>query len=355
VSEGAVKKRIGWLGWTLRALAVGYPVALLGVALLLRFVGEQWWVTAAALYLPRIGFGLPMPVLTLALLIWGPRRLLFAQVLALGLLLFPVMGLELHRGGATPRAGALRLRLVTYNVATGSHGNEGLLATLHDIDADLILLQETHPGQYATLTAGLEGYQVRISDQFLLASRFPIEDLVVPPRILHSGMTRSPRFVRYRVRTPQGLVQIYNVHPISPREALDELRDEGRAHEVVGGEPFRGPGPSMLMENASLRLGQLQAMASDARRSPYPVIIAGDTNLPGASWALAHWLGDFRDGFSSAGWGFGYTFPAPRHPWMRIDRVLVDARVSFLRFEVIRSPASDHYPVVADLELLATH
>jgi endonuclease/exonuclease/phosphatase family metal-dependent hydrolase len=62
-------------------------------------------------------------------------------------------------------------------------------------------------------------------------------------------------------------------------------------------------------------------------------------------------LGDYYDGFSEAGSGFGWTFPAPRHPWMRIDRVLADPRFRVVGFHVIESPTSDHFPVVADLEL----
>ena len=38
---------------------------------------------------------------------------------------------------------------------------------------------------------------------------------------------------------------------------------------------------------------------------------------------------------------------------MRIDRVLADPRFRVVGFRVVQSQASDHYPVVADLELPA--
>jgi endonuclease/exonuclease/phosphatase (EEP) superfamily protein YafD len=347
-----VKGRVGLLGWLLRLLAVSYPIALIAIVLALRFVGERWWVTTVALYVPRLGFVLPLPFLTLALVIWGPRRLLVSQAVAALVWLFPLMGYELP-GAASPTPGAFHLRVVTCNIATGLYGNDAILAMLHATDADVIMLQETTPAEYAILPPGLPGYSVRISGQFLLASRFPVEEVVEPPKIPHYGLARSPRFVRYRVSTPAGVLRIYNVHPISPRDGLEELRGEGLRREIVGGHIFQGGAAATVTKNATLRLAQLQAIADDARQSTEPVIIAGDTNLPTRSWALAHFFGDLRDGFSDAGSGLGYTYPVPRRrPWMRIDRVLADQHFRFVHFEVIRTRASDHLAVMADLELL---
>ncbi len=344
------KRPIGLWGWVLRVLAVGYPASLLAIILVLRFAGERWWVSAALLYLPRIGFGLPLPFLVILFLLSGRRLLLLSQLVALLLVLFPLMGLRLP--GSPARAnGAFHLRLCSYNIATGAHGAEPILEELRGTDADVILLQETDATQYDALRRGLAGYQVHIAGQFLIASRFPVDETVEPPIIRHRGRARSPRFVSYRVTTPAGPLRILNVHPISPREALAELRGEGLKTELESGRLLRGTASDKVMENTELRLQQLEMISGDAHRSAAPVVIAGDTNLPTLSWALARWFGDYRDGFSEAGTGFGYTFPAPRHPWMRIDRVLADRRFRVVGFRVIESPASDHFPVVADLEL----
>jgi len=45
-----------WLRLFAVALGVGYPLALLIAWLLLRLVGESWWVTIVGLYAPRSGF-----------------------------------------------------------------------------------------------------------------------------------------------------------------------------------------------------------------------------------------------------------------------------------------------------------
>jgi endonuclease/exonuclease/phosphatase family metal-dependent hydrolase len=266
------------------------------------------------------------------------------------------MGLRLHNAAA-PNAAAFHLRLATLNSGTGRQGTEPILTVLHATEADVILLQEVEQAQEAAFKAGLAGYSVRIAGQFLLASRFPIQEVVEPPRVMHDGTARSPRFVRYRIGTPAGVLQIYNVHPISPRDALAEVRGEGLESEVRSGRLLSGAASSKVMDNTDLRLEQLQAIADDARASTTPVIIAGDTNMPTLSWGLDHWFGGFQDGFSEGGSGFGYTFPAPKHPWMRIDRVLADRHFRVLDFRVMADGASkrasDHYAVVADLELPA--
>jgi len=104
--------------------------------------------------------------------------------------------------------------------------------------------------------------------------------------------------------------------------------------------------------NTRERLEQVRALAADAASSPDPVLIAGDTNLPGLSWAFWHWLGGFSDGFAEVGRGFGYSYPAQRMVWMRIDRILAGPRFRFLDAATISPRVADHLAVAADLELL---
>ena len=77
-------------------LAAGYLLGLVAVALALPLVGERWWITTALLYLPRFGFALPLPFVMLALVLFGPRRLLLLLPLPLLVLLFPIMGYKLN-------------------------------------------------------------------------------------------------------------------------------------------------------------------------------------------------------------------------------------------------------------------
>src|SRR6187401_901740 len=72
---GAIVPVRALLRWTLLIGAVTYPVAIGGLVSALAFIGERWWPTTVALYLPGALFAAPLPLLTLALLVWGPRWL----------------------------------------------------------------------------------------------------------------------------------------------------------------------------------------------------------------------------------------------------------------------------------------
>ena len=347
-----MQRRVGFWGVVLRVLAIGYPLALLAVILAFRLIGERSWLVTAVLYLPRIGFAIPLPFLTLWILFSGPRRLLLTQAVALALLLFPLMGLQLSVARA-PTPGAFHLRVLSYNIDAGYYGPEAILAQLHAADADLILLQEARPQQSGPLKPGLPGYFFDEHDQFMIASRYPIQQVFAPSPLLHNGKHRSPRFMGYELATPAGNIRVYNIHPISPRDALEDLRGPGFRTQLLKGALLGAGVSGEVAANADLRQLQLRTVAGLAAQSSSPVLIAGDTSLPALSWALSHWLGEFQDGFTVRGSGFGYTFPAPKKPWMRIDRILADSRFRFLSFTVLKNRASDHYAVTADLELPA--
>jgi vancomycin resistance protein VanJ len=323
--------------------AVTYLIALLATVAAFRLIGERWWVTTIALYLPRIGFALPLPLLIVALLMTRLHRALVTQVGAALVLLFPLMGLHVNRGRtATP--GAQRLRLFTLNTGLEKNGTGEVLERIRGNNPDVIVLEEVDDNDVDALRLGLPGYAFRHLDQFVIASRFPVEEEVAPRPIWSDGEAQSAHFARCRLSTPAGPIRLYAVHPTSPHEAFNELR-----------KSF-GSGSAKTMDaNTQERLEQVRALAADAAKSSDPVIIAGDTNLPGLSWALWHWLGGFTDGFAEAGRGFGYSYPAQRTVWMRIDRVLAGPRFRFLHVATISPAVSNHLALTADLELLPNH
>jgi len=334
---------------TLRGLAIGYPVALLIFIVSLRLVGERWWGTTIALYLPRFPFALPLLPLIVAIVWIGPRRLLWTQWVAFALLLF-LTGFRVTWPTA-PTPGAMPLRIVSCNINGGALGLKRILKPLLARNPDIIVLQEVGADSYAGLRKLAPGYTVEELGQFWLASRFPVAS-VNGPRTEINGLPSMP-FVQYRIMTPAGPITLFNVHPISPRDGLQSVRGDGFRHQILRGDLFNTRAREVVAQNTSFRLAQLRAYAESAHQVTGPVIIAGDTNLPELSWAFAQWLGDFSDGFAKAGSGFGYSYPSPRNPWMRIDRVMADERhVRFRSFEVINQYISDHYAVTSDLELV---
>ncbi len=337
-------------------VAIGYVAALLAVTALLRFVGEAWWVTTAGLYLPRIGFALPLPALVLALLALGPRHLLWGVPIPAALLLFPLMGLELGTRPllGTAHAAAPRLRVLSYNVQSAMRADE--MAALIDRAApDLVLLQEWNEQAADLLFATLPGFRRHVAGQFAVYSRYPITDVYVPPRVaVTTQRDRAARFVRYTVATPLGPIAVINMHPVSPRSGLEEVRRNGIIDQLGERSVAAQEGIEILRSNAELRWRQAEAVVSEAARAASAtagrVLIAGDTNLPGLSRIFAQTLATFHDGFDVVGRGFGYTFPSER-PWMRIDRILAGGALAFTRFEVVpeADPASDHLAVLAEI------
>jgi vancomycin resistance protein VanJ len=331
-------------------LVMTYTLALLVAVVALRFVGEGWWATTIALYLPRVLFALPLPFVVLPLLM-GPRRRVWLLAPPLGLLLFPLMDLHLGPGVLVKTAEAARpsLRVLSYNIQSADHARE-VARTVRGTGADLILLQEWD-FRAAPFLADLPGYHTHFDGQFGVLSRFPISAIEVPPPVpIPGGQSRPAEFIRYRIESPLGALTVFNVHPISPRDSLVKLGGPQVLAQLRRGKLGANPdeGIVALKRNALMRWRQAEAIGQAASAVSGPVIIAGDTNLPSLSRIYAQTLAGFHDGFVAAGRGFGYTYPS-EHPWMRIDRILASAPLAFRRFEVLSGPGSDHLPITAEL------
>ena len=329
-------------------LAVAYPVSVGVVTASLRYVGESWWITAVALYLPRLVFASPLPVLVVACLALRMYRLATLQIVSALLLTFPLMGLTLRPPGGDAKP---HVRLLSFNVNKAHGGAQAVVDEIVGHAPDIVALQEVADDDALLAPLRANYPTVLVSGQLIVATRYPIDESTEPDKLLYNGHPRSPRFNRHLLETPLGRVALYNVHPVSPREALYGLRGQsGLLHEIRTGHLFSGAAAARVDDNFGLRELQVSTFAESAGRETDPVIIAGDTNLPGLSPVFARHLGAFADGFSEAGRGFGYTFPTDRwFPWMRIDRVLASQQLSFVGFEVCKSLVSDHHCVVADL------
>jgi vancomycin resistance protein VanJ len=330
------------------ALAWAYPAGLVLVLLAFRWLGEDWWVTAAALYLPRAGFGLPLLVLLPALLLFRAYRALWPLLLAAVLLVWPLMGLSVAL--PWPKRDPTALRVLSLNANSCVSGSKAIAASILQYRPDLVLLQELSSAR-TPLEAELRRHyrNVQASTQFIIASRFPIIETSDPDRAHVLGTEHSARYLRHVLRTPRGDITVFNIHPTSPRPGLNEIRGpRGFRHELQTGRAFSSHAAPEVQSITELRRAQVEAVIGDATDERNPVIIAGDSNLPTLSkLARANFAG-FADGFSEAGMGFGYTYPA-RLSWMRIDRILASPAFRFITFEVGCAGVSDHLCVVAEL------
>lgn len=338
-----------WLSSLVTVLAIAYPVALLLVVVLLRWVGERWWVTSVALYLPRLGFAAPLVILLPLLLLTRRWRLVMLQGVSLVLLLFPLLGLSLSwRSEAAGDEPALRV--LTYNVDSGNGGFPQLAYEILSRKPNLVFIQELPPWRFEEMKALLAPHfpNIDAEDQFMVASTFRIVSRETPPRIPFYGQLRSPRFRRYVIETSLGPITFFNVHTVSPRGAFYAMRGQGLRKEIASGRLFTGAAEHEIQSHAALRALQVAATVDMAEREKGPVMIVGDANLPTLSPARARYLGRFQDGFAEAGLGFGYSYPA-KLPWMRIDLLLATEHLEFKRVEVGDARISDHLSVFGEL------
>src|SRR5262249_55208707 len=141
-------------------------------------------------------------------------------------------------GPRPPTPAAPKLRLFTANVDLGSATVVDLSSAILGARADVVCLQEAPDDESYRLAPHLPGYVVRAGGQFILASQWPIVDVSLPPAVAHGVDRFDANFVRYRIAAPGGLVDVYNVHPVSPHGSFDRLRGDGLLYELASGRLF---------------------------------------------------------------------------------------------------------------------
>ena len=89
---------------------------------------------------------------------------------------------------------------------------------------------------------------------------------------------------------------------------------------------------------------------SDIESCPVEAFVCGDFNDNPMSYSYYRLTRGRKDSFVEAGDGFGATF-ARLWPLLRIDYILLPDRFRTITHQTLRKGLSDHYPVVATVEL----
>lgn len=95
---------------------------------------------------------------------------------------------------------------------------------------------------------------------------------------------------------------------------------------------------------------QAVEIARHLNQDPYPVILCGDFNDTPSSYTYYKIRDGMSDAFVEAGSGFGNTY-AGKFPSFRIDYILHAPELDAVYFKRIRTPLSDHYPIIAGLRI----
>ncbi|MEP7058717.1 MAG: endonuclease/exonuclease/phosphatase family protein [Caldimonas sp.] len=336
----------------LRGIArIAVALAATGAALVAagyRLGPERFWALAFVEYLPYPIHLLPALAAVLLSLALGPLWRV-AALLALGLVVWGVMGFELHQGD--PRDGRVALRVMTYNIkshlaAARPGGYDRLAREIASHAPDIVVVQDGAepsarrqfgPGSIAAIFGERLGYRYS-SGQFTIASRHPLRDCA--PGVAAPALS-SDAWVHCVVDVGATAIDLYDVHLRTPRQGLNAARSDAPG------------GVDDWEQNVAVRLAQAHDLARALGAATRPVIVGGDLNAPEPSLAVRTLLASgLRDAFSGAGVGFGYTYGHALRPgfsFLRLDHVLVGPKIGVAGCRAGGAAGSEHRPVIADL------
>jgi endonuclease/exonuclease/phosphatase family metal-dependent hydrolase len=98
------------------------------------------------------------------------------------------------------------------------------------------------------------------------------------------------------------------------------------------------------------RVWQARQIAQEITQRDSLAILLGDINAEPEEQLHALAAPGFVDAFAAVGEGSGYTF-ATNDPKWRIDYAMVDPRIKLVSCKVLDLKASDHYPLLLEVEL----
>ncbi|HEX6416876.1 MAG TPA: endonuclease/exonuclease/phosphatase family protein [Acidimicrobiales bacterium] len=118
----------------------------------------------------------------------------------------------------------------------------------------------------------------------------------------------------------------------------------------VGATPVRVLASHLQNRAPDERLAQAHAVRAHLAAGSGPAVVLADLNARPGAPELAVLTGGLVDAWAAAGSGPGHTYDA-RTPHARIDYVLVSPDVGVRAAATVRTDASDHLPLVAELVL----
>ncbi|MDO5646027.1 MAG: endonuclease/exonuclease/phosphatase family protein [Dermabacter sp.] len=260
------------------------------------------------------------------------------------------------------------LRIASFNIHHGARADgtldlEGTAHTLEGIGADVIGLQEVdrHYSSRSNFVDQSRWLGERLGMHHEFVANVDLDPSGSSPLRRHYGLallTRIPVVDLRHVFLPDPRV-------VERRGALVATLDasgpgaEPRLLTVVVAHLATSPSRVRRAQFRAIR----EVLAPTGGEAPRPAVLVGDLNAPAAHpLDYREFTGEFTDAWAARPGRrmpvlsallrrlSGPTHPA-RRPFRRIDYVLASPEIRVRSMHVVDSDASDHLPVVADLEL----
>jgi len=335
---------------------------------------QKWWYISIL----GLGFGIFFLLLIIFVFFWliaGPRYVFISLVsLLIGFKSIAVFFAVNDAQDFDYARKKNTLRVATWNVARfielkrnnnkGSQTRLKMMALLKAQNADVLCMQEFYHSTDTVYYNNLDyiskelGYPYHYyswdGDGWLqyfgqvIFSRYPIIDssIIHYPR---PGMPES--LIQADVLFGKDTVRFYTTH-------LQSFQFKKGDYEKI--EKIKNREDSLLYNSRNIfsklkraiifRSRQTDIVRDIIANSPYPYILAGDFNDVPNSYTYFTIKGKMQDAFLKKGFGIGRTFSAIS-PTLRIDYILATKDFSVLQCNRVLKNYSDHYMLVADVQL----
>ncbi len=305
--------------------------------MLIAWLGENFSFTGLGLFIPQWFWLVLLGIVAVAALL--AKQSNFAMCVGASMLLMLLGPMHWRPARVEPQA-ETGVRVVSWNRDDGDDGS--FFAFIQKHQPDVIFIQGAN-GWAPLYAHNLPGYHLASADEFLLLSRFPIAE--AREVYLQALTRRVPLAARFVVELPSGPVALYNVHLLTPRDAIEASFSTNGGSETFDHAFWRN------------RLAMARELANRAALDPLPSMLAGDFNAPAWGRIYRAFSQRFQDAHRIAGTGFGFTFPdkknyriQPPGRWMRLDCLFADDRWTILHSNVQRVPGAEHLPICITLQ-----
>lgn len=268
------------------------------------------------------------------------------------------------------------IRIVTWNVARfielrknnnqGSQTRLKMMEQLREQNADILCLQEFQTSvnnpeyynniEYIRKQLNYPYFYFYYNDDgsmtyysSIIFSRYPIID---------SGLVQYPLptlpdvLLHADIRVNEDTIRVFTTHLQSLQFKKSDYEKISSIERIEKDSLFIKTKTigSKLKRGIVYRSIQARIVRDELKKGSHPTLLCGDMNDIPNSYTYATVRGNMQDAFLKKSWGVGRTFTG-LSPTLRIDYIFADKNFRILQFDRLAKSLSDHYMLVADVEL----
>ena len=182
----------------------------------------------------------------------------------------------------------------------------------------------------------------------IIFSKYPMLDTGMV-RYFRPSMTEA--LVNADIKINDDTIRVYSTHLQSVQF---RQRDYEAITDIKNAEDSLFANSKSVLSKVKKAMRLRSAQADIARQimddSPYPSIFCGDLNDTPNSYTYFTIRGEMKDAFLEKGFGIGRTYSS-LSPTLRIDYIFTDKNFKIDQFTRVTKYLSDHFMILADVEL----